>query len=83
MNVALLCDNPQCKRPIKGNHIAFSKDYGEVYHPGDCIRYAIAMKALNSKKVVLGNIDYITRKEALKLKGLEAKAKYNSFYFKL
>lgn len=72
----LLCDNPQCGLPIPGDVIAFSPDYREIYHPGGCITYAMTIKAFNSREIVFGNIDYITRKKALKIKsGLETKTK--------
>jgi hypothetical protein len=74
VNTELLCDSPSCRRPIRGNHIAYSPEYNEIYHPGDCITYAIALKAFNSGKIIFGNIDYISRKEAIRLKGLEKKA---------
>lgn len=71
----LLCDNPSCRQPIKTEKIAYSKYYKEIYHPGDCSIYAIAVKTFNSHKIIYENISYITREEAFRIKsGLEKKA---------
>lgn len=75
-SLVLLCDSPSCRLPIRRNVIAFSPRYKEMYHPGKCITYAMTVKAFNSGEMVFANINYITRKEALKIKfGLEAKTK--------
>lgn len=63
----LLCDNPQCKKSIEDDEIAYSKEYREVYHLGECINFAAGHKALNVGKAISMNVDYIKREKAIEL----------------
>lgn len=61
----LLCS--LCKHPIRDNYVAILSNDGKIYHPGRfCIDYAVAQLAFSSKEIVFGNVNYISRGEAVK-----------------
>mgnify|MGYP001620046390 CR=1 FL=1 len=65
--VVLYCDNPQCKRPIEVESVAYNEGDKEVYHPGDCGLEAGASKAFRENAIVMGEIDYIGLDKAKRL----------------
>ena len=66
-DLELICSNPECKKPIRTNKVAWNFGYNEFYHI-NCVEYAMILKAFNSGKIVSGEIYYLTQKEALKVK---------------
>ena len=66
-NSELICDNPQCKKPIKTREIAWFLETNEFYHP-NCVMGAIISKSFNYNKIVSGNIYYLTKEQALRIK---------------
>ena len=65
--ITLYCDNPQCKSPIQEEPVAYDREHKEVYHSGECSLFANAHRAFNSRDMVIGNVDYISLDNALKL----------------
>lgn len=70
----LACNNPQCKKQIKNQEVAYNKMYNEFYHDGDCASLAIAHRTFNTGEMQFMEIEYVSREKAIKIKsGLESK----------
>ena len=66
-DLELICSNPECRKPIRGNKVAWNFGYNEFYHI-NCVEYAMILKAFNSGEIVSGEIYYLTQEQALKVK---------------
>jgi len=65
--IALYCDNPQCKSPIEKGPIAYDREHREIYHSGECGLFANAHRVFNSRGMAIKNVGYISLDRALKL----------------
>jgi len=67
-NAVLYCDNPQCKKPILDDEVAFNESHAEIYHPNDlCPQLAAAHKVLASGEAISACVEYVSREKALRL----------------
>ena len=64
----LYCSNPQCEKRIDEGPIAYDRERGKIYHTNyDCALEGIASDVMRTGKVMVGNLDYINRNQALRL----------------
>lgn len=60
----IYCDNPQCRKPIKGDEFEFDSQRSRLYHPG-CGLVGCAWDAFTTGNVSCMNVESITREQAL------------------
>jgi len=63
----LFCANPQCNEAIVTEPVAYNRAVGELYHDFECAQDAIAHRVFHSGQAEIGNIDYLSMENALKL----------------
>jgi len=65
--LALYCDNHQCRLVIEEDKITYDEEHREIYHIGECGTEATVHRAFKSGSFEVQNVDYISREKALKL----------------
>ena len=68
-NTELYCSNPQCGRIMDDGPIVYDAERGKIYHSNyyNCILEGMSHMVMQIGVVMTGNLDYITRDQALKL----------------
>ena len=61
----IYCSDPNCRKPITGERIAYDREERRFYHPGTCELRAVARVSSNLLKVVKFSV--LTPKQALGL----------------
>lgn len=65
--LVLRCDNPFCRREIKGDIFAYSRKYKELYHVEDCPTIADSYRVQKSGEPPFSRIIHINRYFAVNL----------------